>query len=222
MIRAAFQIFKRDVHLSLRQSGGAGAALSFMLAFLVLVPLAIGPDLATLQRLAPGLMWLALLLSVLLTTERIFQQDYEDGSLDLLTLSPLPLEFTSLAKALGHWVSVSLPLAIVSPFLGLLLAIDAATIPHLLMAMVIGSLALSLLASIGGAITTGLRRGGLLVPLLILPLYVPVMIFGLSASQVGLTPSSSTSALLVLLALALVALVVQPWASAAALRAYLR
>jgi heme exporter protein B len=217
-----FTLLRREVQLSLRQSGGAGAALSFILAFVVLIPLAIGPDLATLQRLAPGLMWLALLLAVLLTTERMFQPDYEDGSLDLLTLSSLPLEVIALVKALSHWLTVSLPLAIAAPFLGLLLAIDATMIPQLLLAMIIGSFALSLLAAIGGAITAGLRRGGLLVPLLILPLYVPVLIFGLSATQGSLTPEGNTSALLVLLAIALIALVVQPWASAAALRAYLR
>ena len=127
-----------------------------------------------------------------------------------------------LVKALSHWLTVSLPLALAAPFLGLLLAIDIVVVPQLLLAMVIGSLALSLLAGIGGAVTAGLRRGGVLVPLLILPLYVPVLIFGLAASQTTLTPSGSTSALLVLFAITLITLVVQPWASAAAVRAYFR
>lgn len=222
MSKLILTLFRRDITLSLRHSGGAGAGLAFILAFLVLIPLALGPDLATLQRLGPGLMWLALLLAVLLTTERMFQPDFEDGSLDLLTLSSLPLEVIALVKALAHWLTVSLPLAIAAPLLGVLLAIDAQAIPQLMLAMIIGSFALSLLAGIGGAITAGLRRGGLLVPLLILPLYVPVLIFGLSASQSHLMPSSATASLLVLVALAMVALVVQPWASAAALRAYLR
>ncbi len=206
-------ILVRDIRLSIRQAGGAGAALTFMLAFLVLVPLAIGPDQVTLSRLAPGLLWLSLLLAVLLTADRMFQQDYEDGTLDLFNAVPLPLELNCLAKALAHWLTVGLPLAVISPLLGVLLNLETPMIVPLMLAMIPGSLALSLLAGIGGAVTAGLRRGGLLVPLLILPLYVPVLIFGLSAS-------SSASAYLVLLSVTLIALVVQPWASAAALRAY--
>jgi heme exporter protein B len=134
----------------------------------------------------------------------------------------LPLELVTLAKALAHWLSVGLPLAIMAPLLGLLINIETTTIPWLMLAMALGSLALSLLACIGGAVTAGLRRGGLLVALLILPLYVPVLVFGLSVTQSQSGPGGSTSSLLVLLAITLVALVVQPWASAAALRAYLR
>lgn len=222
MLRLFVTLLRHDLRLAARQGSGFGMALSFVLAFLVLIPLAIGPDLALLQRLAPGLMWLALLLSVLLTAERMFQQDHEDGSIDLLTLSPLPLEATCLAKAVAHWLSIGLPLAIIAPCLGLLLNLDVNNIPILMIAMVIGSLALSLLASIGGAVTSGLRRGALIVPLLILPLYVPVLIFGLAASTGHLGPSGGMPALMVLIAIVLVALVIQPWAAAAALRAYLR
>ncbi len=213
-------ILVRDIRLSLRQAGGAGAALAFMLAFLVLIPLAIGPDQATLSLLAPGLLWISLLLAVLLTTDRMFQQDYEDGTLDLFNAVTLPLELNCLAKALTHWLTVGLPLALISPLLGVLLNLEASMIAPLMLAMVPGSLALSLLASIGGAVTAGLRRGGLLVPLLVLPLYVPVLIFGFSASSGEASSSSSSSAYLVLLAVTLIAFVVQPWASAAALRAY--
>lgn len=134
----------------------------------------------------------------------------------------LPLELVALAKALAHWLAVGLPLAIAAPLLGILLNIDISTIPVLMVAMVMGSLALSLLAAVGGAITAGLRRGGLLVSLLILPLYVPVLVFGLSATTAVTGPEGSASSLLVLTAIVLVALVVQPWASAAALRAYLK
>jgi heme exporter protein B len=215
-------ILKRDLILGLRQGGGAGAALAFMLSVLVLIPLAIGPDQNMLRRLAPGIMWLALLLAVLLTAEKIFQQDYEDGTLDALFGSALPLELVVLAKALAHWLGVGLPLALLAPVLGILLNIDLATIGVLMLSMVLGSLALSLLAAVGGAITAGLRRGGLLVSLLILPLYVPVLVFGLSATLASSGPSSSGSSLLVLTAITLVSLVVQPWASAAALRAYLK
>jgi heme exporter protein B len=215
-------ILKRDFALGLRQGGGAGAALAFMLSVLVLIPLSIGPDQNLLQRLAPGIMWLSLLLAVILTSEKIFQHDYEDGTLDALIGIHLPLELVVLAKALAHWLGVGLPLAMLAPLLGILLNIDIATIPLLMLSMVLGSLALSLLAAVGGAITAGLRRGGLLVALLILPLYVPVLVFGLSVTQSVTGPSGSGSALIVLVAITLVCLVVQPWASAAALRAYLK
>ncbi len=162
------------------------------------------------------------LLAVLLTSEKIFQQDYEDGTLDALIAINLPLEWVSLAKALAHWLAVGLPLAIVAPVLGIFLNIEGASIPLLMVAMVMGSLALSLLAAVGGAITAGLRRGGLLVSLLILPLYVPVLVFGLSATSAASGPEGPLSSLLVLTAIVLVSLVVQPWASAAALRAYLK
>jgi heme exporter protein B len=221
-MKAFAAILKRDLHLGFRQGGGAGAAIAFMLSVLVLIPLSIGPDQNLLQRLAPGIMWLALLLAVLLTSEKIFQQDFEDGTLDALMTIDLPLELVSLAKALAHWLAVGLPLAIVAPLLGILLNIDTPAIPVLMVAMVMGSLALSLLAAIGGAVTAGLRRGGLLVSLLILPLYVPVLVFGLSATTTATGPAGSSSSLLVLTAIVLVSLVLQPWASAAALRAYLK
>jgi heme exporter protein B len=219
---AFLAILKRDIILGLRQGGGAGAALAFMLGVLVLIPLAVGPDQNLLRKLAPGIMWLSLLLAVLLTAERIFQLDYEDGTLDALMGVTLPLELVTLAKALAHWLSVSLPLAVLAPLLGILINIDAAEIPLLMLAMALGSLALSLLAAVGGAVAAGLRRGGLLVALLILPLYVPVLVFGLSATLAQTGPSGASSSLLVLAAITLITLVLQPWASAAALRAYLK
>jgi heme exporter protein B len=215
-------ILKRDIALGLRQGGGAGSALAFMLSVLVLVPLALGPDQNLLRRLAPGIMWLSLLLAVLLTAERIFQQDYEDGTLDALVGIALPLELVTLAKALAHWLSVGLPLAIMAPLLGILVNVETASIPLLMLAMVLGSLSLSLLAAIGGSITAGLRRGGLLVALLILPLYVPVLVFGVSSTLATTGPSGSFSSLLIQLAITMVSLVIQPWASAAALRSYFR
>lgn len=221
-MNAVITLMRRDLQLMFRQGGGLGAALSFMLAFIVMVPLAIGPDQATLARLAPGLMWLGLLLAVLLTTERMFQQDHEDGSLDLLNGASIPLELICLAKAIAHWLAVGLPLAVLAAPLGILLNLATSSIIPLMLAMITGSIALSLLASIAGAVTAGLRRGGLVVPLLVLPLYVPVLIFGIAASTGDLGPSGSLPALLVLLAIALVALVIQPWAAAAALRAYFR
>ena len=215
-------LIKRDILIAKNQGGGLGAAIGYILAVLVLVPLALGPDQSLLSRIAPGIMWLSLLLAVLLTADRMFQQDFEDGSLDIMTMGPMPFELVTLAKGLAHWLTVSLPLAVITPPLGILLNLDLKQLPILFVAMITGSLALSLLASIGGAVTAGLRRGGLLVSLLILPLYVPVLIFGIAASTADMGPSSSMPALLMLSAITLVSLVVAPWASAAALKAYIR
>jgi heme exporter protein B len=215
-------LIRRDLSLSFRQGGGAGTALGFFLAVVVLLPIGIGPDQALLARIAPGALWISLLLSVLLSADRIFQQDYEDGSLDIMTMGPVPFEMVALAKAVAHWLSTSLPLAIAAPVLGFLVNLEPAAILPLAAAMVLGSVALSLLAAIGAAVTVGLRRGGLLVSILVLPLYVPVMIFGLSASQPGAAPGLTTASLLILAAITLVSLVVSPLASAAALRSYLK
>ncbi|NJM28927.1 MAG: heme exporter protein CcmB [Rhizobiales bacterium] len=213
-------LIRRDLTLAIRQGGGVGTALGFFLTFVVLLPLGLGPDQALLQRLAPGALWVALLLSVLLSASTLFQQDYEDGSLDVMALGAAPLELVALAKSAAHWLSAGLPLAIAAPLLGFLLNLNPAGIWPLAISMITGSLALSLIASIGAAVTVGLRRGGLLVSLLVLPLYVPVLIFGVSASAGG--PQIATAALLILLALALVSLVLAPLAAAAALRAYLK
>lgn len=215
-------LIKRDFVLARTQGGGLGAALGFILAVMVLIPLAVGPDLALLQRMAPGLMWLSLLLSVLLTADRMFQQDFEDGSLDVMTMGTIPFELVTFAKAISHWLTVGLPLALITPPLGLLLNLAVEDLPQLWLSMVLGSLALSMLASIGGAVTAGLRRGGLLVALLILPLYVPVLIFGVAANAASMGPSSSATSFMVLGAVTLLSVVLAPWASAAALRAYLR
>lgn len=216
-------LIRRDLVLSLRQGGGAGTALGFFLSVVVLLPIGLGPDQALLQRLAPGLLWIALLLSVLLSADRIFQQDYEDGSLDIMAMGPVPFELVALAKAIAHWLSTSLPLAIVAPLLGFLINLEAAAILPLALAMGLGSIALSLLASIGAAVTVGLRRGGLLISVLVLPLYVPVLIFGVSASSgAAAGPDIATASLLILLALALASLVLSPLAAAAALRSYLK
>jgi heme exporter protein B len=222
MMRAFKAIIWRDIQLAIRQGGGLGAALGFVLAVLVMVPLSVGPDLNLLQRLAPGLMWLTLLLSVLLTAERIYAGDLEDGSLEFLVAEQVPLVVVVVAKTLAHWLMVSLPLALLCPVLGLMLNVATDQIPILLLAMVLGSVSLSLLASIGGAVAAGLKRGGLLITLLILPLYVPVLVFGISATSAAASPTGATPALLVLAGLTLATLVLAPWAATAALRAYLK
>jgi len=215
-------LIKRDLTLGMRQGGGIGTALGFFLTVVVLLPIGIGPDQALLARIAPGALWIALLLSVLLSADRIYQQDYEDGSLDIMTMGPVPFEMVALAKSLAHWLSTSLPLAVAAPLLGFLVNLEPEAILPLAVAMVVGSIALSLIASIGAAVTVGLRRGGLLVSILVLPLYVPVLIFGLSASQPNAAPGLTAASLLILAAIALVSLVVSPLASAAALRSYLK
>lgn len=217
-----WSLVRRDLALTLRQGGGAGMALGFFLTVLVLLPLGIGPDLNFLQRLAPGALWITLLLSVLLSTDRIFAPDYEDGTLELMTMGPMPLEMVALGKSLAHWLSTGLPLAILAPGLGVLLNLDTALFGPILVAMVLGSLALSLLACLGAAVTVGLRRGGMIISLLILPLYVPVLIFGVAATN-GATgvPSLFGPSMLILLAISLASLVLAPIAAAAAIRAHL-
>jgi heme exporter protein B len=211
-------LIRRDMLLALRQGGGAGTALGFFLTVVVLLPLGIGPDLALLQRIAPGALWIALLLSILLSAERIFQADYEDGSLELFTLGPAALELVVAAKAVAHWLTAGLPLALAAPLLGFLLNLAPGLVLPLALAMVTGSLALSLLASLGAAVTVGLRRGGLLISLIVLPLYVPVMVFGVAASSGG----EFGPPYMILAAIVLVSIVVVPFAAAAALRAHMR
>lgn len=216
-------LIRRDLLLSIRQGGGVGTALGFFLTVVVLLPIGIGPDQALLGRIAPGALWIALLLAVLLSADRIFQQDYEDGSLDIMAMGPVPLEIVTLAKAVAHWLTASLPLAIAAPLLGFLINLDPPVLVPLALAMAMGSVTLSLLASVGAAVTVGLRRGGLLVSLLVLPLYVPVLIFGVSASTTSTAgPDIATPSLLILAALALASLVLSPLAAAAALRSYLQ
>lgn len=160
---------------------------------------------------------------MLLSADRLYQSDYDDGSLELMTMAPAPLEFAVIAKSAAHWLTSALPLAVFAPLLGFLLNLDTALILPLGVAMVLGSVALSLLAGLGAAVTVGLRKGGLLVSLLVLPLYVPVMIFGVMASSGGQAgPDQSQASLLILAAVVLVSVAVVPFAAAAALRSYLR
>jgi heme exporter protein B len=221
-VKPFLAIIRRDLQLALRQGGGLGPAIGFVLAVLVLVPISIGPDKMTLQRLAPGIMWLTLLLSVLLTADRIFNQDLEDGSLEMMVTNEISLASVAFAKAIAHWLSVSLPLAILSPVLGFLLNLDTSTFVILLIGMAMGSLGLSMLASFGGAVTSGLKRGNLLATLLVLPLYIPLLVFGISASAGQMGPAGSQPSLLLLLAIVLAATVLCPWGAAAALRTYLK
>jgi len=212
----------RDLRIAFRDGGAIGIALGFYLIVVAIVPIGLGPDLNLLSRIGPGLLWVALLLSALLSVDRIFHNDHEDGTLEVIALGPLPLELVVAAKALAHWLSTALPLVLLAPVLGLLLNLEAGAYPAVALTMLIGSPALSFLGAVGAALTLGLRRGGLLVALLILPLYVPILIFGVASVDrmlSALEPSSQP--LLILAALAIATVVLSPLAAAHALRANL-
>ena len=216
-------LIRRDLGVALRQGSSLGTAIGFFLTVVMLLPIGLGPDQALLQRIAPGALWIALLLSVLLSADRIFLDDYDDGSLELLASGPLSFELVILTKACVHWLTAGLPLAVIAPVLGFLVNIGPDQVLPLAAAMIMGSLGISLLAALGAAVTVGLRRGGMMVSLLILPLYVPLMIFGVAASAPKtITAGSGVSSLLIIAALSLAALVMVPIAASAALRAYMQ
>ena len=222
-MKAAFALLARDVKLSWREGGAIGTALGFYLVVVVLTPLGLGPDLNLLARIAPGILWVALLLAALLSADRIFHNDYEDGGLDLLTMGSLPLPVVAAIKSLAHWLTTGVPLALLAPLLGLLLNLPTQAIPLLVLSMLAGTPAVSFVAAIGASLTLGLRRSGLLLALLVLPLYVPVLIFGVAAASAAITgPASPWPPFLMLCALSLAAIVLAPIAAAAALRTALR
>jgi heme exporter protein B len=213
-----FMLVGRDLRLAVRQGGALGTALGFYLVVVAMLPLGLGADLKLLSRIAPGILWIALLLSALLSLGRVFESDYEDGSLDVLATGPLPLELVAAAKALAHWISTSVPLALLAPVLGILLNLELVAYPALVATMLIGTPAVSFLGAIGAALTLTARRGGLLIALLVLPLYVPTLIFGIAAISAMLGPDDVAPPLLILAAISLGAIVLGPLAAAAALR----
>lgn len=216
-------LIKRDLALAVRDGGALGTALGFYLIVVTLLPLGLGPDLNLLARIAPGMLWIALLLAALLSLARVFESDYEDGTLDALSAGPLPLELVAAAKALAHWISTGIPLTLLAPLLGLLLNLDLAAYPPLIATMLVGTPAISFLGSIGAALTLKARRGGLLVALLVLPLYIPTLIFGISAISAAILDTGGfQQAVLILGAITLVSLVLGPLAAAAALRMQLQ
>ena len=219
-MKAALALLARDVRLAWREGGAIGTALGFYLVVIVITPLGLGPDLNLLARIAPGMLWLALLLAALLSADRIFHNDYEDGALDVLTTGPLPLSLVAAIKSLAHWLTTVVPLALLVPLLGLLLNLPLAASPLLVLAMLVGTPAVSFIAAIGASLTLGLRRSGLLLALLVLPFYVPVLIFGVATAITG--PASPWPPLLMLCALSLAAIVLAPIAAAAALRTAMR
>jgi len=211
-------VVARDLRLALRQRGDAVMVVLFFVLTATLFPFAIGPEANLLARLAAGVIWVTALLAVLLSLERLFLADFDDGSLELLALAPTPLSLTVLAKVLAHWLTTGVPLIAAAPLIALLYNMDETALPALMLAMFLGTPSLSLTGAIGAALTLGARRGGVLVPLLVLPLYIPVLIFGVAAIDAALAGLSARPYLLFLGAIFLVTLVVAPLAAAAALR----
>ncbi|MHA1600949.1 MAG: heme exporter protein CcmB [Alphaproteobacteria bacterium] len=212
------EVVARDLRLALRQRGDAVMVVLFFVLTAMLFPFAIGPEPNLLARLAAGVIWVTALLAVLLSLERLFLADFEDGSLELLVLAPIPLSLAVLAKVLAHWLTTGLPLIAAAPLIALLYNMDGAALPVLALAMLLGTPSLSLIGAVGAALTLGARRGGVLVPLLVLPLYIPVLIFGVAAIDAALAGLDARPHLMFLGAIVLVMLVVAPLAAAAALR----
>ena len=212
----------RDLRLALRAGGGFGLGLAFFLIVVVLVPFSVGPQSDLLGRIAAGVLWLAALLACLLSLDRILALDFEDGTLDVLATAPLPLEAALSVKALAHWLTTGVPLVVAAPVLAVLLNLPAAGYGGLVLSLLLGTPALSVIGTFGAALTVGIKRGGLLMSLLVLPLYVPTLIFGAEAARRSADGMDATTPLLMLAGISAGVLALMPFASAAVLRVNLR
>jgi heme exporter protein B len=211
-------LLARDLRLAARSGGGAALALGFFALVATLVPLGIGADLKLLARVAGGVLWVGAVLAALLSLDRLFQGDFEDGSLDVIALSPLSLESVSLAKILAHWLSTGLPLTLISPLLALLFNLPAAATLVLVVSLLIGTPAVSAVGAIGASLTLSLKRGGLILPLIVLPLLVPAVIFGAGAVAAVMDGTPPSGGLMLLAAFAVAACLLSPFAAAASVR----
>jgi heme exporter protein B len=212
-------LVRRDIGVALRAGGGAMIGVLFFVSVVVVMPFAIGPDLALLKRIGPAILWLGAMLASLLTLDRLFTADQEDGSLDLIVMSRTPLELSCAAKALAHWLAAGVPLIVATPLIGILLNLDATATFAVALTLLVGTPALTFTGMIGAALAVTLRRGGLLLAVVVLPLSIPVLIFGVAASNAaveGTMPFGTPFS--ILCALSLVSLVVGPFAAAASLR----
>ncbi len=218
MTRALLALIRRDFRLAVRAGGGVGLPLVFFLSVVAVTPFAIGPDMKLLARVGTAILWIGALLSTLIGLDRLFGADAEDGSLDLLFAAPAPLPLVVLAKAAAHWTVTGLPLAAAAPLLGLMLNLPPEALGAVALTLLLGTPALTLLGMIGAALTVGLRRGGLLLPVLVLPMAVPVLIFGVSATNALVAGEGGSAPLMLLLAASLGSLVLAPVAAAAALK----
>ncbi|MCV6585131.1 MAG: heme exporter protein CcmB [Marinibacterium sp.] len=212
----------RDLRLSMRAGGGFGLGLAFFLIVTVLVPLSVGPEAKLLGTIAPGILWLGALLACLLSLDRLLALDWEDGTLDLLATSPLPLEAVVSVKALAHWITTGLPLVLAAPVFGVLLNLAPPGYLWLVLSLMVGTPALSVIGTFGAALTVGLKRGGLLLSLLVLPLYVPTLVFGAEVARRGAVGMETTTPLLMLGGITMGVIALLPFASAAVLRINLR
>ena len=212
----------RDLRLATRAGGGFGLSLAFFLIVTVLVPFGVGPEGGTLSKIAPGILWVGALLSCLLSLDRIFALDREDGSLDLLATAPIPMEGAVAVKALAHWLTTGLPLTLAAPVLGVLLNLPLPAFQPLLLSLLIGTPALSMIGTFGAALTVGLKRGGLLLSLLVLPLYIPTLIYGAEAARRGGEGLATGTPLLMMAGITAGTIAILPFAAAAAIRVNLR
>lgn len=218
-IRGAFaETLRRDLLIALRRRGDIANPLVFFVIVIALFPLGIGPTPQDLARIAPGVLWVVALLASLLSTDMVFRADHDDGSLEQLLRSPDPLYLLAIAKITVHWLVTGLPLTLLSPLMGGMLYLPGAAAPALLLSLLLGTLTLSLVGGIGAALTVGLRKGGILLSLLILPFYIPVLVFGTAAVDAAALGADYLPHLAILGAFALVALTLAPLAVGAALR----
>lgn len=213
-----FEIIRRDLRLALRQGSDSLMVVTFFVLTVVLFPFGIGPESGVLERVSAGVLWVTALLASMLSLDRLFQTDYEDGSLELLVLTPAPLEVVVAGKLVAHWLTTGLPLLVAAPILAVLLHMNADGFVTLILTMLVGTPILSLIGGIGAALVLGARRGGVLLSLLILPLYVPVLIFGVGAIDAAVQGRSAAPHLMILGGLLVLALPLAPWATASALR----
>lgn len=215
-------LLTRDLRLAIRAGGGFGLGLAFFLILAVLVPLGVGPEGQVLALIAPGILWIGALLACLLSLDRLFALDFEDGSLDLLATAPIPLEGVVAIKALAHWLTTGLPLVLAAPVLAVLLNLPGPAFGWLILSLALGTPALSVIGAFGAALTVGLKRGGLLMSLLVLPLYVPTLVFGAEAVSRGAQGLPTATPLLLLAGITAGSAALLPFAAAHALRINLR
>jgi heme exporter protein B len=211
-------LVRRDMVLAFRQGSALTMTLSFFVIAVTLFPLGVGPELNVLARIGPGVLWVGALLACMLTLDRIFQADYEDGSLEQLMLGPLPVEMMVLAKVIAHWLTAVVPLIFVAPVLAVSLNMPADGIWAMMLALFVGTPVLSLVGAVGGALTVAMRRGGVLLSILVLPLYIPVLIFGVAAVEAAIALLPVAPHIMLLGGLSLGALVLCPLAAGAALK----
>jgi heme exporter protein B len=218
-VSAVKALLVRDMRLAVRLGGGAPMGVLFFLIVVTLMPFALGPDLALLRRIGPAILWLGALLASLLALDRLFAADHEDGSLDLILTSRLPLELMVAVKALAHWLTTGLPLVIAAPLLALFLDLDPPAMAAVALTLLVGTPALTFIGTVGAALAVTLRRGGLILAVLVLPLTIPVLIFGVAAANAAVIgPMPFGPPFTILCALSLTSFVIGPFAAAAALR----